>query len=150
MGHSYSSSLFHVVFSTKDRRKCIDSALRERLFPYLGGIARENGMQLLAVGGVEDHVHLLVCIPASLALSKAVQLLKGGSSKWIHETFQNQRQFAWQEGYGAFSVSFSGIEDTIAYIRRQQEHHQTQTFEEEFVAFLRRHRLEFDRQHVFG
>ena len=150
MGHSYSSSLFHVIFSTKDRHKWIDAKLRERLFPYLGGIARGNGMQLLAAGGVADHVHLLVCIPASLALAKAVQLIKGGSSKWIHETFQEQREFAWQEGYGAFSVSFSGIEDTIAYIRSQEEHHRNRSFEEEFVAFLARHRLEFDRRHVFG
>jgi REP element-mobilizing transposase RayT len=150
MGHSYSSSFFHIVFSTKDRRRCIDAKLRERLFPYLGGIARENGMQLLAAGGVEDHVHCLVVIPANLALSKAVQLLKGVSSKWIHETFPEQRQFAWQEGYGAFSISVSRIEDTINYIRRQEEHHRSRTFEEEFVAFLQRHRLEFDRRHVFG
>lgn len=150
MGHSYSSSLFHVVFSTKDRRKCIDANLRERLWPYLGGIARENGMQLLAVGGVEDHAHLLVCIPPNLALSKAVQLLKGVSSKWIHETFQDHGHFAWQEGYGAFGISISAVEDTIAYIRRQEEHHRTRTFEEEFIVFLERHNLEFDRKYVFG
>ncbi len=150
MGHSYSSSLFHIVFSTKDRRKCMDAILRERLFPYIGGIARENGMQLMAIGGVEDHVHCLVVIPANLALSKAVQLLKGVSSKWIHETFPEQRSFAWQEGYGAFSIAVSGIEDTTAYIRRQEEHHRTRTFEEEFVAFLERHKLTFDRRYVFG
>jgi len=150
MGHSYSSSLFHVVFSTKDRRKYLDPSLRERLCPYLGGIARQNEMQLLAVGGVEDHVHLLLCIPANLALSKAIQLLKGGSSKWAHETFPEHQHFAWQEGYGAFSISVSAIPETIAYIQRQEEHHRTRTFEEEFVAFLHRHNLEFDPRYVLG
>ncbi len=150
MGHSYSSSLFHIVFSTKERRRCLDATLHERLFPYLGGIARENSMQLLAAGGVEDHVHCLVVIPANLALAKAVQLLKGVSSKWIHETFPHQGSFAWQEGYGAFSISVSGIEDTIAYIRNQEEHHRTRTFEEEFVAFLKRHNLQYDPRYVLG
>lgn len=150
MGHSYSNSLFHIVFSTKDRRKSLDAKLRERLLPYLGGIARQNDMQLLAVGGVEDHVHLLLCIPANLALSKAIQLLKGGSSKWVHETFPDHRQFAWQEGYGAFSISVSAIPETIAYIQRQEEHHRIHSFEDEFITFLRRHNLEFDQRYVFG
>jgi len=150
MGHSYSRSLFHVVFSAKDRRKCLDAALRERLWPYLGGIARRNDMQLFSIGGVEDHVHCLLCIPANLSLSKAVQLPKGASSKWIHETFPEQKQFAWQEGYGAFSLSISSIPETVKYIQRQEEHHRTRTLEQEFVAFLRRHNIEFDQRFVFG
>ena len=150
MGHSYSSSLYHVVFSTKDRRRCIDPALRERLWPYLGGIARQHNMSTVCVGGVEDHVHILLRLPADLALAKSVQLIKGNSSKWIHETFPDHRHFAWQEGYAAFSISMSAIEETVDYIRRQEEHHKTQTFEVEFVAFLERHRLEFDKRYVFG
>lgn len=150
MGHSYSSSLFHIVFSTKDRRKCLEMTVRERLFPYLGGIAKQHGMISLTVGGVEDHVHILLQLPADMALSKAVQVIKGVSSKWIHETFPEQRAFAWQEGYGAFSIAVSGVEATVAYIQRQEEHHRTKTFDEEFVEFLRRHNLPFDPKYVFG
>ena len=95
MAHSYVSNLLHYVFSTKDRRKIITPDLQERLWPYLGGIARENGMKALAIGGVEDHVHLLLSLPATLSVAKAIQLIKGGSSKWIHETFPTKRSFAW-------------------------------------------------------
>lgn len=99
--HSFTSCHLHCVFSTKERRKVITPELQQRLWPYLGGIARENQMNAIAVGGVEDHVHALVAIPATLSISNAVQLLKGNSSKWIHETFPEHRDFGWQEGYGA-------------------------------------------------
>src|SRR5438067_10357633 len=111
MPHSYSSSLFHCVFSTKGRRKFISPDLAERLWPYLGGIARENRMKALAVGGVEDHVHVLLAVPATLPVSKCVQLLKGNSSKWIHDTFNQHWDFEWQEGYGAFSIGISGVQE---------------------------------------
>jgi REP element-mobilizing transposase RayT len=150
MPHSYSSCLIHYVFSTKDRRRVISPALQERLGPYLGGIARENEMKALAVGGVEDHVHMLVSLPSTLAVAKGVQLIKGGSSKWIHDTFPEQGKFAWQEGYGAFSIGVSGVEETIAYISRQAEHHRVKTFEEEFIAFLERHGIAYDPRYVFG
>lgn len=136
MSHSYCSASFHIVFSTKDRRKLIDDALRDRLWPYIGGIARENGMNTSAVGGTVDHIHILLSLSSTIAISKAVQLIKGGSSKWIHDNFPSHQDFAWQEGYGAFSVSISGVRDTIDYIDRQEEHHRTRTFEEEFIAFL--------------
>jgi REP element-mobilizing transposase RayT len=119
-------------------------AIRERLWPYLGGIARENGMKTLAVGGVADHVHVLLSLPGTMSISKAMQLLKGNSSKWIHETFPALRSFAWQEGYGAFSIGVSGIDETRAYIRDQEEHHRTRTFREEVIMFLQRHGLPFD------
>ena len=109
MGHSYSSCLVHYVFSTKERRNLIAEALAERLHPYLGGIARENGMTALAVGGVENHVHILASLPPTLSVAKSVQLLKGGSSKWIHDTFPAHAGFSWQEGYGAFSIGVSGV-----------------------------------------
>ncbi len=150
MPHSYTSCLIHYVFSTKDRRKTITPELRERLLAYLGGIARENEMKALAVGGVEDHVHLLISLPSTLSIAKAVQLLKGGSSKWVHDTFPSEKDLAWQEGYGAFSVAISGVNDTIAYIKNQESHHRTRTFEEEFIAFLERHDLPFDPRYVFG
>ena len=101
-------------------------------------------MKALAVGGVADHVHLLLSLPATLSVAKAIQLLKGNSSKWIHGTFPKLRSFAWQEGYAAFSIGVSGIEETRAYIRNQQEHHGTKTYREEVIAFLQRHGLPFD------
>ena len=93
MPHSYASCLVHYVFSTKHRHKTISPELRERLWPYLGGIARENDMRALAVGGTDDHVHMLASVPATMTIAKAVQLVKGGSSKWVHDTFAHTQGF---------------------------------------------------------
>lgn len=150
MSHSYISSLFHCVFSTKERRKTISNDLEERLWKYMGGIARENKMKALQVGGVEDHVHLLLSLPSTLTISKAMQLIKGGSSKWVHDTFAEHQDFEWQEGYGAFSVGVSQVEGTRQYIANQREHHRTKTYEEEFLAFLERHGIEYDLRYVWG
>ena len=114
--HSFVSCLLHVVFSTKERRRTITPALQEQLWPYLGGIARNNKTKALKIGGVDDHVHILVSLPATLDIAKAVQLLKGSSSKWVHETFPDQQAFEWQAGYGAFSIGISGVADTLTYI----------------------------------
>jgi len=144
--HTFTSILVHCVWATKDREPYLTSDLRDRLWPYLSGIARENKMKALAIGGASDHVHLLISIPPTLAVSKAVQLLKGNSSKWIHETFPKLRAFEWQEGYGAFSIGISALDATIAYVRNQTEHHRTRTFREEFIAMLRRHSLDHDER----
>jgi REP element-mobilizing transposase RayT len=146
---SYVSSYFHCVFSTKERRPLITPSLQERLWPFLGGIARENKMRALMIGGVADHVHLLLSLPATMSIAKAMQLIKGGSSKWIHETFPEQRLFAWQEKYGAFSVSVAQLDSVIAYISKQPEHHRRRSFQEEFVAFLKKHRLEYDEKYLW-
>ena len=100
-------------------------------------------MKALAIGGAADHVHILISLPATLSVAKAIQLLKGNSSKWIRETFPKMRSFAWQEGYGAFSVGISGVDATVTYIREQSEHHRRRTFREEFATMLRRHGLEY-------
>ena len=142
--HSFVSCLMHVVFSTKERRPWMTSEIQERLWPYLGGIARENKMKALKVGGVEDHVHILLSLPSTLEIAKAVQLLKGNSSMWIHETFPKLKTFEWQEGYGAFSIGVSGVDDTIKYIENQAEHHRRQSFKDELKAFLKRHELEYE------
>jgi len=146
---SYISSYFHCVFSTKERRQLITPELRERLWPFLGGIARQNKMKAIEIGGVEDHVHILLSLPSTMTISKALQLLKGGSSKWVHETFPDQRLFAWQEEYGAFSVSVSQLDRTIEYIKGQPEHHRRMTFQEEFLAFLKKHRIEYDERYLW-
>jgi len=106
---SYVCAHFHCVFSTKERRPFITPELGDRLWPFLGGIARQNGMNAVEIGGMPDHVHLLLSLPSTIAISKAMQLIKGGSSKWMHETFSNQRTFSWQEEYGAGSF-FSWLE----------------------------------------
>jgi len=134
----------HCVFSTKERRRLITPDLKQRLYPYLGGIARENKMKALSIGGVEDHVHALLSIPSTISVAKAVQLLKGNSSKWIHETFPNLRLFEWQEGYGAFSISMSGLEDTTRYIQYQKQHHANLSFKEELIVFLEKHGIEYE------
>jgi len=140
----------HCVFSTKERHTFITPQMQQRLWPFIGGIAKENGMKALAIGGVADHVHVLLSLPATMPVAKAMQLIKGGSSKFIHETFPDMRNFAWQEGYGAFSISLSHVEQTIAYIQRQAEHHRKKTFEEEFRAFLRKHSIEYDERQMWG
>ncbi|HEY0319949.1 MAG TPA: transposase [Pyrinomonadaceae bacterium] len=150
MPHSYVSTLIHCVFSTKERRKIISAELQASLWPSIGGIARQNGMKALAIGGATDHAHILLSLTAVMPASKAVQLIKGGSSKWIHESLLAQRDFAWQEGHGAFSVSISHVKNTIAYIQNQAEHHRKKTFEEEFLSFLKKHNIEYDERHVWG
>jgi putative transposase len=142
--HSFISVHVHCVWSTKNRDPSLHSKLRERLWPYLGGIARENKMKALAIGGAADHVHIVLSLPATVSVAKTVQLLKGNSSKWIHETFPGMRSFEWQEGYGAFSIGVSAVEATKAYIRNQVEHHRRRTFREEFETMLRKHGFVFD------
>ena len=143
--HCFNSCLMHCVFSTKGRRPLLTPAIRERLWPYFGGIARENDVKALAVGGVAHHVHLLLSLPATLSVSKAMQLLKGNSSKWLRETFAELRQdgFAWQEGFGGFSIGVSGVDDTIRYIKTQEEHHRTKSFREELEVFLKKHGFDY-------
>jgi len=149
MGHRYCSSLYHCVFSTRERCKTIAPEFQDRLWAYIGGIAREHGMTALAVGGTEDHAHLLVAIPATLAVSAAMREIKRGSSLWMHEARAMPR-FAWQEGYGAFSIGHSQIEATVRYIAGQKEHHRKRDFQAEFLAILRKHEIEYDPRFVWG
>jgi REP element-mobilizing transposase RayT len=137
------------VFSTKERRPLITPEIQPRLFQYIGGIARENKIKLLSAGGVDDHIHLLISMPATISVSKAMQLIKGGSSKWVHETFPNHRIFEWQAGYGAFSIGFGDIDRTVKYINKQAEHHGKMDFKAEFRAFLKKHAIEYDERYIF-
>ena len=148
MSHTYISELVHIVFSherarSHDRTGNEGSPLvisrRDRAKERVQGSSR---------GWATDHVHLLISLPATLAVAKAVQLLKGGSSKWLNEIVKPR--FEWQEGYGAFSVGISQENATINYINSQEQHHRTHSFEDEFLAFLRRHRIEYDSRYVLG
>ena len=146
MSHTYVSALVHCVFSTKNRRNLIKPEIQGDLWSFIGGIARKKGFKALAVGGTANHIHALLSLPATMSLAKAMQLVKGASSHWMNE----KHDFAWQEGYGAFTVGISQKAETIAYIQSQAEHHRKRSFEEEFVAFLKKHGVEYDPQYVFG
>ncbi len=148
MANTFIANYQHVVFSTKERQNLLNDEIQSRLWPYLGGIARENKMTALCAGGMPDHVHILLSIPATLAISKAVQLIKGGSSKWLNDEFG--QPFAWQEGYGAFSVSTSQLPVVRAYIQNQKEHHAQFGFQAEFLKMLKQNEIEFDEQYVWG
>jgi len=149
MSHTYCSSLFHCVFSTKERRAIVVPEIQDRLWAYMGGVAREHGMAALAVGGTEDHVHILLSLPSSMPIAKAMREIKSASSLWMNQTGAYNK-FEWQEGYGAFSIGWTQVPATIAYITRQQEHHQKRDFQAEFLAFLKKHRIEYDPRYVWG
>ena len=140
--HSYHSNLQHVIFGTKDRLPLLLPELREPVRAYMGGIARKHGMRALASGGVADHVHILLSLPATLDIAKAVQLIKAGSSKWLRETYR--ARFRWQEGYASFSVSQSQADRVRDYIRNQEQHHRRRDFKQELQALLRRHGIAFE------
>jgi putative transposase len=146
---SYVSAYFHCVFGTKNRIPAITPDIRERLWSFMGGIARKHECMAVEIGGVADHVHLLLSIPATVNVAKAMQLIKGGSSKWVHETFPAARDFAWQQKYGAFSVSVSRIDAVRRYIQGQEEHHRKVTFQEEFVALLQKHDIRYDEKYLW-
>jgi REP element-mobilizing transposase RayT len=149
MGHTYASLLTHCIFSTKDRAPHLTKQIAPGAFAYMGGIVRSFGGVPLLINGVADHVHMLVSLPPTIAVAEAMRLVKANSSKWIHEQWPDQRAFGWQNGYGAFSVSRSNQETVLTYIAGQEEHHETVTFQEEFLAFLRRHGIEFDERYVW-
>ena len=146
MPHSYSCNWQHIVFSTKERKNLILPELQTKLWPYLAGIAKNHGMNPFAINGVENHMHVLLTIPATKDVAKAVQELKANSSRWMRE---HVSRFQWQEGYGAFSVSRSSVDAVAKYIARQQEHHRRKTFEQEFIALLEKHGVQYDPKYVF-
>ena len=146
MSHSFSKNHQHIVFSTAERRKLIPAELQPRLWAYCAGICRNHGVFVREIGGIDDHIHLLVELPAVLAVSNAVLLIKSNSSKWMHEM---GREFAWQKGYAAFSVSASKRASVKAYIRNQPAHHRTLNFQAEFIELLKKHGVEFDPKYVF-
>ena len=147
MGSTLSNILLHIVFSTKHREPQILPDFQERLYEYMGGIVRaQRGIQL-EIGGVQDHVHLLIRWRTDAALSDLMRQLKGGSSLWVHETLR--KPFRWQDGYSAFSVSRSGVDALRHYIRTQPEHHQRMSFQDELRELLRRNGIEYDERYIW-
>ena len=150
MANTFRALNGHCVFSTKNRIPALSPQIRTRLWAFMGGIANQNGIDPLCIGGVSDHAHLLLSLPTSLSVASAMQLIKGGSSGWLRETFLSLPHFGWQEGYGAFAVSVSHLKEAIQYIQNQEEHHRVRTFREEYLAFLQKHRIQYEEQYVFG
>jgi putative transposase len=149
MGHSYAALYYHVVFGTKHRKPQIDRDLSARFSKYIGGIVRNEQSALLAAGGMPDHVHLLLAIHPTVCVADLVRLIKTNSSKWIHETWPTRRDFTWQSGYAAFTVSRSNLDEVRSYLANQEQHHHRLSFEEEFVRFLQRHDLPYDERYVW-
>jgi putative transposase len=146
---TYTNLLFHLIYSTKYRKPAIRPEWQDNLYGYIGGIIREQKGTLLKIGGVEDHVHLLAKLSPTIAISDVLRTIKTNSSKWINERGDVTRKFEWQSGYAAFSVSESQSPTVANYIDNQAEHHRKKSFEEEFLAILEKHNIEFDMRYVF-
>ena len=148
MPRTYSAIYLHVIFATKARQAWLGDDIGERVHALLGGIVRDLGGSALAIGGVEDHVHLLIKWRTDETIATLKREVKSRSSRWIHEEL-GVGAFAWQEGYSVFSVSRSGVDDVRSYIAKQVEHHRVRSFKEELIEFLERHGVEWDREYTF-
>jgi putative transposase len=148
MSSTHSCLYFHVIFSTKDRHRWIKETWDERLYEYLGGIIRRLGGIAEAIGGDEDHVHVLMRLKPAHCLASIVREMKSGSSAWIHGEI-GIRHFEWQDGYGVYTVNSSGTNAVTRYILQQKQHHKTKTFQEEYLEFLRASGIEFDERYLW-
>jgi REP element-mobilizing transposase RayT len=147
MPQSFASLHCHIIFSTKGRRPQISPEFQPRLFEYIGGIARNQSSVLIGAGGMPDHVHLLVSLGRTISVADMVRFIKSNSSGWMHDL--GERDFQWQDGYGAFAVSYSSTDQVKHYLANQAEHHRVRTFQDEFREFLRRHGLSWDERYVW-
>jgi putative transposase len=147
MSHTSGNILLHLIFSTEQRRPFIKTAFQNELFAYMGGIIREMRGTALIINGMPDHVHMLIRIRPAQSAAQIVRTVKTNSSRWLHEN--GQRNFAWQTGYGVFSVSESSVPSVTQYIATQQEHHKKISFQEEFIAFLKKHNVPYDEKYLW-
>ena len=145
MPHSFTKNHLHIIFGTKERRKLIPEPMLPRVWAYMAGICRHHDIFPVTIGGMRDHAHVLIDLPASMTLSDAIRLLKTNSSKWLNE---EGVEFAWQEGYGAFGVSVSNVSKVVRYIAKQEFHHRKLSFKDEYITFLRKHGVEFDPKYL--
>ena len=147
MAHTAANLVIHVIFSTKGRRPFISPEIRHDLHAYLGGIVRELGGTALIIDGTADHVHMLMRIRPSQAVAEVMRVVKANSSRWVH--YKGRAGFAWQTGYGSFSVSESNVPAVSGYIANQEEHHRKRSFQEEFVAFLKKNKVPYDERYIW-
>jgi putative transposase len=149
MPHTYTNLLVHALFSTKGRKPLLGPEINTTLFSYMGGILTQLKCKPVLINGPSDHVHLLFVLPTTLCLADLMEKLKAGSSKWVKDKWPHRRGFTWQEGYTAFSVSQSNLEKVKDYIARQEEHHRKLTFQEEVLALLKKHGIDYDPRYIF-
>ena len=148
MPQSYTNLLYHLIFSTKNRRPLITPACQVRLYDYIGGAIRRQGGIALAINGTADHVHLLAKLRPDKAVSDVLRDLKANASGWLHEVFPASQDFSWQNGYGAFTVSASQVRRVSEYISNQEAHHRRYSFRDELIALLKANGVEFDERYV--
>jgi putative transposase len=147
MSRTFTNLLTHVVFSTKDRAPSIVREVKLELHAYLGGLTRELKGKAYGINGTSDHVHMLISLPANVSISEAMRFIKSNSSGWVNDKWR--KAFAWQLGYGAFSVSKSNMPAVLKYIAQQEAHHRRISFKDEFVDFLRKHEIEYDERYIW-
>jgi putative transposase len=143
---SFTQLTYHIVFATKCRKPTITDSIRESLYEYIGGTLRAKQGSTIEIGGVKDHIHILAKLSPTLAVSDVIRAVKANSSKWMNE---QQNDFQWQKGYGAFTISYDKVAAVTKYIRNQEEHHRTRSFQEEYIEFLERHQINFQIEHLF-
>ena len=149
MAHTFTSLLTHLVFSTSGRAPYLADGVRSDVHAYIGGILRELKAAPIAIGGTSDHVHLLTRLPTDMTVADCMRVVKTNSSRWVKERWPERLTFAWQGGYGAFSVSESNRGAVIRYIEDQERHHRRISFQEEFLALLKRHGVDFDERYIW-
>jgi REP element-mobilizing transposase RayT len=148
MANTYTQLYFHIVFAVKGRRNLINSSWKEELYKYIAGIIASKNQKLMILNGMPNHIHLLISTKANCNLSDLVRDIKANSSKWINEKQFVSGKFQWQNGFGAFTVSQSGVKPVIRYIENQEQHHKTKTFQEEYIRFLEEYEVEFIPEYV--
>ncbi len=149
MAHTYSQMYIHCVFSVKGRENIISKKWNEELYKYICGIVNNNQQKIYSINGMPDHLHILISIRPDVSFSHLIREIKASSSKWINTNKLVKGKFTWQEGFSAFSVSHSQLDKVIAYINNQEIHHQTKTFQQEYIEFLKSHKIEYDERYVF-
>jgi len=145
---SYTNLIYHIVFSTKERRETLASERIARICKYTAGIIRNHEGVPLAVNGVADHLHVAAIVSPKIALSQFVGTIKSNCSKWIHGTFSDMQDFGWQDGYSAFTVSASVRDSVVSYIRNQETHHRKMSFQDELIQLLEKHGVEYDPKYI--
>ena len=150
MAGKHLSLLVHFVWSTAGREPWIGADWQDDLYGYIGGIMKKKHARLICAGGMFDHIHLYASLPSTISIADFVNVVKSNSSRWTHESFSKRRGFAWQEGYGAFSVSASQTAEVIRYIENQASHHAKRSYEDEFLELLKRYGVQYDPAHVLG
>lgn len=150
MASTLTELLYHGIWSTKDRMPLITGSIEQQIWKMIASVAARNEIQVIRVGGIKDHVHLLMRLPKTMSISEAMQRIKGASAKYINDERIVEARFGWQDGYGAFTVSASAVPQVTAYIANQREHHRNRSFQDEFLEFLRKHAVEYDERYLWG